>query len=114
MGAIHNDSRVAWAQKTVLVQAERCLFQVRVAVDLDDEGEMRCVIAHVASFIRHDDAEGGIVLTDEGQSAWLLFTVHLHLRQVVARVVRINDVGVVDLQVGTPSLSLLTKVELDG
>ena len=65
MRAVHNHAWVARTTEALLIQSESGLVEIRVTIDLHDEREGRSLIAHVTTFISHEDAESGVVLTNQ-------------------------------------------------
>lgn len=112
--AVHDHPRVARRGQRGLIQLVRGRVEVRVAVDLHDELEVRSFVAQVAALVGHDEAEVGVVLADEAQGAGPLGRVLVCARQVVARADSVHDVGGVGLLVGALAYGALANVELNG
>ena len=57
MRTIHDYFWITWGLEALLIKGIGCLLDVGVAVDLNLELVFGCVIAHVATFVHHYDAQ---------------------------------------------------------
>jgi hypothetical protein len=99
MRRIHDNFGVARSLQTFLIECVCCLRYVRVAVDLDLHGVFCSFVAHVSTFIAHNDAKAWVAFGDQRQRTGLLLAVLNHTGEMVAGAHRVHDVGVVNLQI---------------
>jgi hypothetical protein len=115
MRGIHNHDRIArGVRNTCWVKLVGDLVNIRIAVDLNEQLEISCVIAFIAAHILHEQAIFRLFFVDQSKiKRYALLSLLDSRREMVARVVCINNVSVIIYLVRALPLNFFAKVELD-
>ena len=71
MGTVHNHSWVTFALlDAFFVEGERCLLEVRVAIDLNLQAVVGILSAHIAALIVDDNAKLWVIFVNQRHGAW--------------------------------------------
>ena len=115
MRGIHNHDRIArGVRNTCWVKLVGDLVNIRIAVDLNEQLEISCLIAFIAAHILHEQAIFRLFFVDQSKiKRYALLSILDSRREMVARVVCINNVSVVVYLVRALPLHFFAKVKLD-